>query len=173
MVEDSDECYFRSALRAFERRVVYSNIIKDYIVGWRTTSVREDRENVCLKSTLNEKYPHVIYEEDCHTRDQIGSHNIHGRHLFLTDGTERTHSLLLRMVECYLSALSMKNIHMSYMRRIVTLVTKLALTIYMVSMHGVSPLTSDGLVLLSLLTHCTLVPPLINSSWKTSDSNPC
>jgi hypothetical protein len=68
-------CLCRSALRAFERRVVYSNVIKDCIlyisfywkciqfliayifiwfsfiitldiVGWRTTSVREDRENV-------------------------------------------------------------------------------------------------------------------------------
>ncbi|CAJ2634015.1 unnamed protein product [Trifolium pratense] len=34
-------------------------------------------------------------------------------------------------------------------------------------------LTSDGLTLLSLLTHWTSVPTLIRSSWKASDSNPC
>ncbi|XP_045830996.1 lipid droplet phospholipase 1-like [Trifolium pratense] len=43
MVKDSDEGYFMSALRAFERRVVYSNIVNDYIVGWRTSSIRGDR----------------------------------------------------------------------------------------------------------------------------------
>ncbi|WJX60261.1 hypothetical protein P8452_45490 [Trifolium repens] len=66
-------CLCKSALHAFEWQVVYSNVIKDYIVGWRTASIRDDRENVKLKSTLNEKHPHVVYEEDCHARDQIGS----------------------------------------------------------------------------------------------------
>ncbi|GAU34109.1 hypothetical protein TSUD_256050 [Trifolium subterraneum] len=33
--------------------------------------------------------------------------------------------------------------------------------------------SSDGLTLLSLLTHWTSVPTVIRSSWKASDSNPC
>jgi len=40
-------------------------------------------------------------------------------------------------------------------------------------LHGGFTLNSDGLTLLSLLTHWTFVPPLINSSWKASDSDPC
>jgi len=39
--------------------------------------------------------------------------------------------------------------------------------------HGATALNSDGLTLLSLLTHWTFVPPIINSSWNTSESNPC
>ncbi|CAJ2653739.1 unnamed protein product [Trifolium pratense] len=77
MVEDSDEGYFMSALRAFERRVVYSNIVNDYIVGWRTSSISGDRAYIKMMTKLNEEYPHVVYEEDCHTCDQIGSSNIH------------------------------------------------------------------------------------------------
>nr|ABN08638.1 Leucine-rich repeat, plant specific [Medicago truncatula] len=40
-------------------------------------------------------------------------------------------------------------------------------------LHGGFTLNSYGLTLLSLLTHWTFVPPLINSSWKASDSDPC
>lgn len=49
--------------------------------------------------------------------------------------------------------------------------TLLLLNIFL--LHGASALTSDGLTLLSLMTQWTIVPPLINSSWKASDSNPC
>ena len=34
-------------------------------------------------------------------------------------------------------------------------------------------LVPDGVTLLSLLTHWTFVPPIINSNWNASDSNPC
>jgi len=51
------------------------------------------------------------------------------------------------------------------------IITLLLLTIFL--LHGASALTSDGLTLLSLMTHWTIVPPLINSSWKASDSNSC
>ncbi|GAU14516.1 hypothetical protein TSUD_250580 [Trifolium subterraneum] len=40
-------------------------------------------------------------------------------------------------------------------------------------LHVSFALTSDGLNLLSLLTHWTFVPTLISSSWKASDSSPC
>ncbi|XP_045830498.1 receptor-like protein kinase [Trifolium pratense] len=40
-------------------------------------------------------------------------------------------------------------------------------------LHVGFALSSDGLTLLSLLTHWTSVPTLISSSWKASDSNPC
>nr|XP_025632950.1 putative lipase YOR059C isoform X1 [Arachis hypogaea]XP_025632951.1 putative lipase YOR059C isoform X1 [Arachis hypogaea] len=97
MVEDCDGCYFMSALRAFKRRVVYSNVGYDHIVGWRTSSIRRDSElpkvlpgmpfvllsgstdplllcsdsNIYLQweESLNEKYPHVVYEEHCKALD--------------------------------------------------------------------------------------------------------
>ncbi|XP_012568576.1 uncharacterized protein [Cicer arietinum] len=39
--------------------------------------------------------------------------------------------------------------------------------------HGAFTLSSDGLTLLSLLTHWTFVPTLISSTWNASDSTPC
>ncbi|MED6109976.1 hypothetical protein PIB30_038591 [Stylosanthes scabra] len=36
-----------------------------------------------------------------------------------------------------------------------------------------SGLVSDGITLLSLLSHWTFVPPIINSTWNPSDSAPC
>ncbi|XP_061338200.1 uncharacterized protein LOC133285060 [Gastrolobium bilobum] len=38
---------------------------------------------------------------------------------------------------------------------------------------GDSAMVSDGVTLLSLLTHWTFIPPIINSSWNASDSIPC
>ncbi|XP_012568642.1 uncharacterized protein [Cicer arietinum] len=39
--------------------------------------------------------------------------------------------------------------------------------------HGAFTLSSDGLTILSLLTHWTFVPTLISSTWNASDSTPC
>lgn len=65
MVEDYGDLYFMSALRAFRRRVLYSNVGYDYIVGWRTSSIRRNNELPKWADSLNEKYPHVVYEELC------------------------------------------------------------------------------------------------------------
>ncbi|KAK7268446.1 hypothetical protein RIF29_21144 [Crotalaria pallida] len=43
----------------------------------------------------------------------------------------------------------------------------------LLSYDVVSALVSDGLTLLSLLSHWSTVPPAINSSWMASDSTPC
>ncbi|KAK2377453.1 receptor protein kinase [Trifolium repens] len=56
----------------------------------------------------------------------------------------------------------------SFSSRIVTL---LLFTISF--LHGATTLNSDGLTLMSLLTHWTSVPNPIRSSWNASDSNPC
>nr|AFJ66179.1 hypothetical protein 11M19.25 [Arabidopsis halleri] len=65
MVEDTDDCHFmyaslfpichKSALRAFKRRVAYSNVGHDRILYW--------------EDSLNEKYPHIVYEELCKACD--------------------------------------------------------------------------------------------------------
>ncbi|KAJ4746519.1 alpha/beta-Hydrolases superfamily protein [Rhynchospora pubera] len=63
MVEDSDDLYFMSALQAFKRRVVYSNVAYDHIVGWRTSSIRRNSELPKFEETPNKIYPHVVHEE--------------------------------------------------------------------------------------------------------------
>ncbi|XP_021287219.1 putative lipase YOR059C [Herrania umbratica] len=69
MLEDYDEFYFMSALRMFKRRVLYSNVGYDHIVGWRTSSIRRDSELPKWEESLNETYPHIVYEEHCKACD--------------------------------------------------------------------------------------------------------
>lgn len=69
MIEDSNDLYFMSALRAFKRRFAYSNVDYDHIVGWRTSSIRRQSELANWKDTINEKYPHIVYEEHCKACD--------------------------------------------------------------------------------------------------------
>lgn len=69
MVEDYGEFYFISGLRSFKRRVAYSNVGYDHIVGWRTASIRRKSELPKWEDSLNEKYPHIVYEEHCEAHD--------------------------------------------------------------------------------------------------------
>ncbi|XP_024990814.1 putative lipase YDL109C [Cynara cardunculus var. scolymus] len=69
MLEDDGDCYFMSALRSFHRRVTYSNVGYDHIVGWRTSSIRRNTELPKWEDSVNEKYPHVVYEERCKACD--------------------------------------------------------------------------------------------------------
>ncbi|XP_074291108.1 lipid droplet phospholipase 1-like isoform X1 [Silene latifolia] len=69
MVDDNSEYRFLSALRAFKRRVAYSNVGYDHIVGWRTSCIRRISELPKWEDSLNEKYPHVVYEEYCDARE--------------------------------------------------------------------------------------------------------
>lgn len=64
MVNDCGDLRFMSALRAFKRRVAYSNVIHDQIVGWRTSSIRRESELPQLQSPLDNKYPHVVNVEN-------------------------------------------------------------------------------------------------------------
>ncbi|KAE8056841.1 hypothetical protein FH972_013577 [Carpinus fangiana] len=69
MIEDYGDCYFMSALRTFKRRVAYSNVGYDHIVGWRTSSIRRNSDLPKWEDSLNEKYPHVVHEEHCKAND--------------------------------------------------------------------------------------------------------
>ncbi|KAL6126918.1 hypothetical protein ACLB2K_074963 [Fragaria x ananassa] len=69
MIEDCDGCYFMSALRSFRRRVAYSNVGYDHIVGWRTSCIRRNSELPKWEDTVDEKYPHIVYEEHCKAYD--------------------------------------------------------------------------------------------------------
>ncbi|XP_072962290.1 lipid droplet phospholipase 1-like [Typha angustifolia] len=63
MVVDWGDLYFMSALQIFRRRVAYSNVVHDHIVGWRTSSIRRNSELPEREDSLSEKYPHIVYEE--------------------------------------------------------------------------------------------------------------
>ncbi|CAL9772867.1 unnamed protein product [Musa acuminata subsp. burmannicoides] len=63
MVDDCDDLQFMSSLQAFKRRVAYSNVGYDHIVGWRTSSIRRNSQLPKWEDSLSEKYPHVVYEE--------------------------------------------------------------------------------------------------------------
>ncbi|KAL8240927.1 hypothetical protein R6Q59_014282 [Mikania micrantha] len=69
MLLDDGDCYFMSALRSFHRRVAYSNVGCDHIVGWRTSSIRRNIELPKWEDSVNEKYPHIVYEERCKAYD--------------------------------------------------------------------------------------------------------
>ncbi|WJX64347.1 hypothetical protein P8452_49143 [Trifolium repens] len=70
MVTDSNECYFMSALRAFKCRVVYANVINDRTASIRVDSIRRQWDGI-----RNEKYPHIVYEEDCQACDIVGDNS--------------------------------------------------------------------------------------------------
>ncbi|CAA6669833.1 unnamed protein product [Spirodela intermedia] len=63
MLDDCADICFMSALRAFRRRVVYANVHYDHIVGWRTSSIRRNSELPGWEDSMNDKYPHIVYEE--------------------------------------------------------------------------------------------------------------
>ncbi|XP_077244982.1 alpha/beta-Hydrolases superfamily protein isoform X2 [Tasmannia lanceolata] len=69
MLDDCGNLYFMSALRAFRRRVAYSNVAHDHIVGWRTSSIRRDCELPTWEDSVSEKYPHIVYEEQLKGND--------------------------------------------------------------------------------------------------------
>lgn len=96
MIEDCDDCYFMSALRAFKRRVVYSNVGYDHIVGWRTSSIRRNSELPKWEDPLNEKYPHIVYEEHCKANDAEQCEPIPNK----DDGTDKIEEELLTGLSC-------------------------------------------------------------------------
>uniref|UniRef100_A0A7N0VBH3 DUF676 domain-containing protein n=1 Tax=Kalanchoe fedtschenkoi TaxID=63787 RepID=A0A7N0VBH3_KALFE len=91
MIEDSDDCYFMSALKAFKRRVTYSNVAYDHIVGWRTSSIRRNSELPQWEGCVNEKYPHVVYEEHCKVYDVDKCESVSGEE----DGCDKIEEELL------------------------------------------------------------------------------
>ncbi|KAK8936759.1 hypothetical protein KSP39_PZI012053 [Platanthera zijinensis] len=64
MLTDSGDLNFMSALGSFQRRVAYSNVQYDFIVGWKTSSIRHQHELPKHSNFIkNETYPHVVYVE--------------------------------------------------------------------------------------------------------------
>ncbi|CAL9136130.1 unnamed protein product [Musa textilis] len=73
MVDDCDDIKFRSALRSFKRRVAYANANFDHMVGWRTSSIRRQRELPKHHLLVGDnKYPHIVFVDK---GDKINNHN--------------------------------------------------------------------------------------------------
>lgn len=64
MLNDCGDLYFMSALRAFKRRIAYSNVGYDHIVGWRTSSIRLESGLPKFEDPIDERYPHIVNIED-------------------------------------------------------------------------------------------------------------
>ncbi|KAF8674336.1 hypothetical protein HU200_048165 [Digitaria exilis] len=70
MVTDYGGLHFMSALASFKRRVVYSNVCSDFVVGWRTSSIRRQHELPERQSFINDsRYPHIVYVEEPKVQD--------------------------------------------------------------------------------------------------------
>ncbi|KAJ8492587.1 hypothetical protein OPV22_014308 [Ensete ventricosum] len=64
MVNDYGDLRFMSALQSFKRRVAYSNVCFDFIVGRKTSSIRHQHELPKRQDFMkNSKYRHIVYVE--------------------------------------------------------------------------------------------------------------
>ncbi|KAI4967747.1 hypothetical protein ZWY2020_015136 [Hordeum vulgare] len=60
----------KSALRSFKRCVAYSNVCGDFVVGWKTSSIRRQHELPKKEDFVDDvRYPHVVYVEKPKARD--------------------------------------------------------------------------------------------------------
>lgn len=65
MACDCEEGKFISSLGAFTCRMVYANVSYDYLVGWRTSSIRREAELVKPPVQSLDGYKHVVDVEYC------------------------------------------------------------------------------------------------------------
>ncbi|XP_074571442.1 putative lipase YDR444W [Curcuma longa] len=70
MVNDCGDLRFMSALQSFKRRVAYSNVCFDFIVGRKTSSIRHEHELPKRQDfMINSRYPHIVHVEEPTTVD--------------------------------------------------------------------------------------------------------
>lgn len=74
MATDCDDGKFISALGAFKCRILYANVSFDHLVGWRTSSIRREKElpKPPLRSLVG--YKHVVDVEYCPPVPSDGPH---------------------------------------------------------------------------------------------------
>ncbi|KAM7530604.1 hypothetical protein LguiB_034014 [Lonicera macranthoides] len=60
MASDCEDGKFISALGAFRCRIVYANVSYDHMVGWRTSSIRREKELVKPPQRSLDGYKHVV-----------------------------------------------------------------------------------------------------------------
>ncbi|XP_037494814.1 putative lipase YDR444W isoform X3 [Jatropha curcas] len=65
MASDCEDGKFISALGAFGCRILYANVSYDHMVGWRTSSIRREKELVKPPRRSLDGYKHVVDVEYC------------------------------------------------------------------------------------------------------------
>ncbi|XP_022724812.1 putative lipase C4A8.10 isoform X2 [Durio zibethinus] len=65
MASDCEDRKFLSALGAFRCRIAYANVSYDYMVGWRTSSIRREKELVKPPLQSLDGYKHVVDVDYC------------------------------------------------------------------------------------------------------------
>ncbi|XP_059280506.1 lipid droplet phospholipase 1-like [Lycium ferocissimum] len=74
MASDCDDGKFISALGSFKSRVLYANVSYDHMVGWRTSSIRRERELFKPPRRSLDGYKHVVDMEYCPAVPSEGPH---------------------------------------------------------------------------------------------------
>uniref|UniRef100_A0A2P2KFC9 Uncharacterized protein MANES_17G055600 n=1 Tax=Rhizophora mucronata TaxID=61149 RepID=A0A2P2KFC9_RHIMU len=74
MASDCEDGQFISALGAFRSRIVYANVSYDHMVGWRTSSIRREKELVKPPLRSLDGYKHVVDVEYCPPVSSEGPH---------------------------------------------------------------------------------------------------
>ncbi|KAJ1258083.1 hypothetical protein BS78_10G046600 [Paspalum vaginatum] len=65
MASDCEDKKFILALAAFKNRVLYANVSYDHMVGWRTSSVRREKDLVKPSHRSLRGYKHIVNVEYC------------------------------------------------------------------------------------------------------------
>ncbi|KAI5657338.1 hypothetical protein M9H77_26131 [Catharanthus roseus] len=74
MASDCEDGKFISALGAFRCRILYANVSYDHMVGWRTSSIRREKELVKPPQRSLDGYKHVVDVEYCPPVSSEGPH---------------------------------------------------------------------------------------------------
>ncbi|XP_050224760.1 putative lipase C4A8.10 isoform X3 [Mercurialis annua] len=74
MASDCEDVKFISALGAFKCRILYANVSYDHMVGWRTSSIRREKELVKPPRRSLDGYKHVVDVEYCPPVSSDGPH---------------------------------------------------------------------------------------------------
>ncbi|XP_040381407.1 putative lipase YDR444W isoform X2 [Oryza brachyantha] len=65
MASDHEDKKFISALTAFKNRILYANVSYDHMVGWRTSSIRREKDLTKPSHRSLDGYRHIVNMEYC------------------------------------------------------------------------------------------------------------
>ncbi|XP_039842478.1 putative lipase YDR444W isoform X2 [Panicum virgatum] len=74
MASDCEDKKFILALAAFKNRVLYANVSYDHMVGWRTSSIRREKDLVKPSHRSLDGYKHIVNVEYCSPVSPEGPH---------------------------------------------------------------------------------------------------
>uniref|UniRef100_A0A0E0DX46 DUF676 domain-containing protein n=1 Tax=Oryza meridionalis TaxID=40149 RepID=A0A0E0DX46_9ORYZ len=74
MASDHEDKKFISALAAFKNRILYANVSYDHMVGWRTSSIRREKDLTKPSHRSLDGYKHIVNMEYCSPISSDGPH---------------------------------------------------------------------------------------------------